>query len=84
MGLAFESIGPHLDSVANDWSNGVAHGATWPAKLFAAKYHAVEESWRIVDPILDGATPLATYAQGSWGPKEADDLIQKDGRKWRG
>jgi glucose-6-phosphate 1-dehydrogenase len=35
----------------------------------------VETSWRIVDPILDGATPLATYAQGSWGPKEADALI---------
>jgi glucose-6-phosphate 1-dehydrogenase len=35
----------------------------------------VETSWRIVDPILDDATPLATYAQGSWGPKEADTLI---------
>jgi glucose-6-phosphate 1-dehydrogenase len=36
----------------------------------------VETSWRIVDPILDGATPLATYAQGSWGPREADALIE--------
>ena len=35
----------------------------------------VETSWRIVDPILDGATRLSTYAQGSWGPKEADALI---------
>ncbi len=55
MGLAFESIGPHLDRVAHDWSNGVDHGAQWPAKIFAAKYHAVEESWRIVDLALDVA-----------------------------
>ena len=55
MGLAFESIGPHLDRVAEDWSNGVAHGAMWPAKLFAAKYHAVEDSWRIVNLALEVA-----------------------------
>ncbi len=55
MGLAFESIGPHLDRVAADWSNGVNHGATWPAKIFAAKYHAVEDSWRIVDLALEVA-----------------------------
>jgi alkylation response protein AidB-like acyl-CoA dehydrogenase len=55
MGLAFEAIGPHLDRVADDWSSGVDHGAAWPAKIFAAKYHAVEESWRIVDLALDVA-----------------------------
>lgn len=55
MGLAFESIGPHLDRVANDWSNGVDHGAAWPAKIFAAKFHAVEDSWRIVDLALEVA-----------------------------
>jgi alkylation response protein AidB-like acyl-CoA dehydrogenase len=53
MGLAYESIGPHLDRVAEDWSNGVDHGAAWPAKIFAAKFHAVEESWRIVDLALE-------------------------------
>ena len=55
MGLAFESIGPHLDRVAEDWSNGVDHGAAWPAKIFAAKFHAVEESWRVVDLALEVA-----------------------------
>lgn len=55
MGLAFEAIGPHLDRIADDWSNGVDHGAAWPAKIFAAKYHAVEESWRIVDLALEVA-----------------------------
>jgi alkylation response protein AidB-like acyl-CoA dehydrogenase len=55
MGLAFEAIGPHLERVADDWSNGVDHGATWPAKIFAAKYHAVESAWRIADLALETA-----------------------------
>jgi alkylation response protein AidB-like acyl-CoA dehydrogenase len=55
MGLALESIGPHLDRIADDWSNGVDHGGQWPAKIFAAKYHAVEESWRVVDLALEVA-----------------------------
>src|SRR5882757_3714025 len=49
MVLEMESIGPHLESLAEDWSNGVNHGAQWPSKIFAAKYHAVEGSWRVVD-----------------------------------
>jgi alkylation response protein AidB-like acyl-CoA dehydrogenase len=53
MVIELESIGPHLESVAEDWSNGVDHGAEWPAKIFAAKYHAVEGSWRVVDLGLD-------------------------------
>jgi len=53
MVIELESIGPHLESVAEDWSNGVDHGAQWPSKIFAAKYHAVEASWRVVDLGLD-------------------------------
>ncbi len=41
------------------------------ATLFARE-DAVEESWRIVDPALDGGTTLYTYDQGSWGPSEVD------------
>ncbi|HKU27109.1 MAG TPA: acyl-CoA dehydrogenase family protein [Candidatus Sulfotelmatobacter sp.] len=53
MAIELESIGPHLESVAQDWSNGVDHGAQWPAKIMAAKYRAVEGAWRIVDLGLD-------------------------------
>jgi len=53
MVIELESIGPHLESVAQDWSNGVDHGGQWPAKIFAAKYRAVEGSWRVVDLGLD-------------------------------
>jgi len=53
MVIELESIGPHLETIAQDWSNGVDHGAEWPSKIFAAKYHAVEGSWRVVDVGLD-------------------------------
>jgi glucose-6-phosphate 1-dehydrogenase len=48
----------------------------------------VEAGWRVVTPILDvwkALTPRSfpNYAAGAWGPKEADELIGKDGRKWR-
>jgi alkylation response protein AidB-like acyl-CoA dehydrogenase len=49
MVIELESIGPHLETIAEDWSNGVDHGARWPSKIFAAKYRAVEGSWRVVD-----------------------------------
>jgi alkylation response protein AidB-like acyl-CoA dehydrogenase len=53
MALELEAVGPHLDRIAEDWSSGVDHGAMWVAKLFAAKYHAVEGSWRVVDRAMD-------------------------------
>jgi alkylation response protein AidB-like acyl-CoA dehydrogenase len=49
MVIELESIGPHLESVARDWSDGVDHGAQWPLKIFSAKYRAVEGAWRVVD-----------------------------------
>jgi glucose-6-phosphate 1-dehydrogenase len=42
----------------------------------------VETSWRIVDPILDDATPVHQYAQGSWGPRQADRLMGGGDGRW--
>ncbi|MDP9120780.1 MAG: glucose-6-phosphate dehydrogenase [Acidobacteriota bacterium] len=49
----------------------------------------VEVGWSIVTPILDVWKALAprsfpNYTANTWGPKAAEDLIQQDGRKWRG
>ncbi|HEY3915204.1 MAG TPA: glucose-6-phosphate dehydrogenase [Verrucomicrobiae bacterium] len=48
----------------------------------------VEAGWNVITPILDvwKALPPRTfpnYAAGSWGPKEAEDLLARDGRRWR-
>jgi glucose-6-phosphate 1-dehydrogenase len=37
---------------------------------------AVEETWRIVQPLLDDPGPVIPYAPGSWGPQEAGDLTR--------
>jgi len=50
--MELEAIGPQLESVARDWSDGVEH-PDWPIKIVAAKYRAVEGAWRIVDRALD-------------------------------
>jgi glucose-6-phosphate 1-dehydrogenase len=39
----------------------------------------VDAQWRIVEPVLAEATPPISYAQGSWGPEEANRLIEADG-----
>ena len=36
---------------------------------------SVEETWRIVQPLLDAPPPVETYARGSWGPAGADALV---------
>lgn len=61
MALELEAIEPHLDRVAHDWSSGVDHGAGWPAKIVAAKHHAVEASWRVVDMALDVSGGFGIY-----------------------
>jgi len=42
---------------------------------FFARQDAVEEAWRVVDPILSGPPKALPYARGTWGPSEADRLI---------
>ncbi len=48
----------------------------------------IELAWEIVQPILDvwqalPARDFPNYASGTWGPKESDELLAHDGRKWR-
>ncbi|MGA9966948.1 MAG: glucose-6-phosphate dehydrogenase [Terriglobales bacterium] len=44
-----------------------------------ARQDYVEEAWRIVDPVLDNATPVYEYIPGTWGPVEADALSPPEG-----
>ncbi|MEX0800266.1 MAG: glucose-6-phosphate dehydrogenase [Dehalococcoidia bacterium] len=48
----------------------------------------VEAAWAIIMPVLEGweeagVAEVAAYEAGTWGPPEADDFIERDGRKWR-
>ena len=55
------------------------------ATLFT-RVDEVEAAWRYVEPIVDGCSRdcenLRQYHAGTWGPREADKLIEIDGRAW--
>ncbi|GHO45625.1 glucose-6-phosphate dehydrogenase [Ktedonospora formicarum] len=47
----------------------------------------IEASWRIIDSITKTwqrlpASTIHTYRAGTWGPAEADELLERDGRSW--
>ena len=48
----------------------------------------VEAAWAVIDPLLSfweggHGAPIATYPAGSSGPREADELIAREGFRWR-
>ncbi|MGD0248436.1 MAG: glucose-6-phosphate dehydrogenase [Candidatus Limnocylindrales bacterium] len=48
----------------------------------------VEAAWSVVTPIINAwaempAPHFPSYAAGSWGPEAADELPERDGRRWR-
>ena len=57
------------------------------ATLFMRR-DAVEAAWQFVMPILEDwersrSRDLPEYRAGTWGPLEADRMIEADGRQWR-
>ena len=57
------------------------------ASLFT-RADEVEAAWAVVTPIIGAwadmpAPQVPNYAAGSWGPEAADELMERDGRRWR-
>jgi glucose-6-phosphate 1-dehydrogenase len=57
------------------------------ASLFT-RADEVEKAWAIVDPIIDAwadapGPAFPNYEAGSWGPTASDELLARDGRRWR-
>jgi glucose-6-phosphate 1-dehydrogenase len=42
----------------------------------------VEAQWEFIDPLIAAKKEVHQYNEGSWGPKEADKLLEDDGKKW--
>ncbi|HEX4787533.1 MAG TPA: glucose-6-phosphate dehydrogenase [Actinospica sp.] len=58
------------------------HGAlAGDAQLFARE-DSVEESWRIVQPLIDAPPPVHAYKRGSWGPAEEADKLVRGHARW--
>lgn len=47
-----------------------------------ARQDAVEETWRVMQPLIDNPPPARQYAPGTWGPYDADALVADHGG-WR-
>jgi glucose-6-phosphate 1-dehydrogenase len=48
---------------------------TGDRQLFARE-DSIEQTWRVVQPLLDEPGPVDAYAPGSWGPERANTLVR--------
>ena len=62
-----------------DYERLLGDAMSGDATLFA-RQDVVEAAWAVVDPVLQGPSPLYEYEQGSWGPAEAERFV--DGGGW--
>jgi glucose-6-phosphate 1-dehydrogenase len=49
---------------------------------YFARQDAVEETWRVVQPLIDAPPPVEVYEPDTWGPASADELTRDYGG-WR-
>jgi alkylation response protein AidB-like acyl-CoA dehydrogenase len=66
MQLEIESMEPHVERITQEWSAGVDHGAAWPMKIVATKFHCVEAAKKVVD--------LALTSSGGAGMFKSNEL----------
>jgi glucose-6-phosphate 1-dehydrogenase len=66
-----EEIGP----IPEPYERLLHAAMTGDDRLFTRE-DGVEETWRVVQPLLDSPPPVHTYPQGSWGPTEASQICR--------
>ena len=59
------------------------HAALVGDSAHFTRQDSVEETWRIVQPLLDAPPPVQLYRTGSWGPAASRELLEGFGG-WRG
>jgi glucose-6-phosphate 1-dehydrogenase len=69
--VLFEELGPQLEPYERLLRDAIAGDS----HLFARE-DTVEETWRVVQPLLDQPPPVHEYPKGSWGPPEAARLVR--------
>jgi len=55
------------------------HDALMGNGMLFPRQDVIEETWRIVQPLLDDPPPVQPYAPGSWGPDGCDELVVAHG-----
>jgi glucose-6-phosphate 1-dehydrogenase len=74
------------DQYAEAYERVILDALVGDATLFI-RADEVGRSWRIVDPLLhywaEDRQPIPLYQAATWGPREAEELVLRDGRRWR-
>ncbi len=78
----------HFGSIPSTGYETLLYDAMCGDATLFQRADGVEDGWSVVEPILDlwramPARSFPNYAAGTWGPKEADELLARDGRAWR-
>ncbi len=78
------SFGGHL---ADAYTRLILDCMLGDATLYA-RGDSVDVAWQLITPIHEGwasnkESKVYEYASGTWGPKEADEMVRRDGRRWR-
>lgn len=93
--LQAKTPGPHLDSqevdISVDFAAALGERSAAYERLLGdaiagsprrfARQDVVEQTWRIVQPVIDEPGAVHPYFRGSWGPSEAERLLG-DGDHW--
>ena len=87
-----DAAGPEPITLDMEFAEQGGEGPTPYETLFEAalvgdrtlftRRETIEESWRIIQPLLDGDRRTHAYRRGSWGPAAANKLLE-DGHPWR-
>jgi glucose-6-phosphate 1-dehydrogenase len=88
-----EAVAPEQISLDMEFAQEGGEGPTpYEVLLHAAmlgdsarfkRQDAVEQNWRVLQPLVDSPPPVHPYAKGSWGPPAAEALVAGHGR-WHG
>jgi glucose-6-phosphate 1-dehydrogenase len=87
-----DAAGPEPITLDMEFAEQGGEGPTPYETLFEAalvgdrtlftRQETIEESWRVIQPLLDANPRNHTYRRGSWGPAAANKLLE-DGHHWR-
>jgi len=81
-----DQFGDHMDSAYETLLNDIFMGD----QMLFNRSDELDSSWKFITHVMNlwnrenkkEGFEIATYNKGSWGPDEASDLIERDGRKW--